>query len=115
MIYWTSTSLISLYLFASSASYLFHQPTMAGIRDLGFPDFFRIELAILKIAAGIVILLPFTPDPMKEWAYAGITLFLLTAIIAHHAHGDPVILNIINLLIFIVLGVSYTSRMSSLP
>lgn len=47
---------------------------------------------------------------MKEWAYAGVALFLLTAIIAHHVHGDPVVLNLINVVILGGLAVSYCSR-----
>ncbi len=63
MIYWISTATISLFLFASAASYLFHSPTIAGIRELGFPDFFRIELAILKIVAGLVSSSPICLGP----------------------------------------------------
>ncbi|MFK7966431.1 MAG: hypothetical protein AB8C46_20905 [Burkholderiaceae bacterium] len=40
MIYWISTGIVVTFLALSALSYLLHQPTMQGIRDLGFPDFF---------------------------------------------------------------------------
>jgi len=87
-IYWISTSLI------------------AGIRALGFPDFFRIQLAVLKLIAAVVLILPTFPLFAKEWAYAGVALFIVTAFIAHYAHKDPIWLNFINVIFFIILIIS---------
>ena len=106
MIYWISTSAICVMLLASAASYLFHQGTIDGVRDLGFPDFFRIQLAFLKLVAIPILLLPVVPVQFKEWAYAGVGLYLLTAIIAHYAHGDPIILNVLNVVFVILLVTS---------
>ena len=77
-----------------------------GVRDLGFPDFFRIQLAFLKLVAIPILLLPVVPVQFKEWAYAGVGLYLLTAIIAHYAHGDPIILNVLNVVFVILLVTS---------
>ncbi len=104
--YWISTGLVALFLLLSAWSYLFHQNTIIGIRELGFPDFFRIQLAVLKIIAAIVLVLPMIPAQVKEWTYAGIGLFLLTAIVAHWAHKDPAVLHLINLAVFALLIVS---------
>ncbi|GAA3612224.1 DoxX family protein [Flavivirga amylovorans] len=106
IIYWTSTSLVSLMLILSSYTYLFNKSTIEGIRELGFPDFFRIELAILKIVGVIILLLPSIPIQIKEWSYAGIGLFFITAIVAHTAHRDSIILTIINLIFIGLLIVS---------
>ena len=92
---------------ASAASYLLHPPTIIGIRQLGFPDFFRIQLAVLKIIAVPVLLISAFPIPIKEWAYAGVALYLITAMVAHSAHKDPLILNLLNVVFFILLIVSY--------
>ena len=90
----------------SAYNYLFHENTITGIRELGFPNFFRVQLAILKIIAVVVLLLPWIPIQIKEWAYAGTALFFITAIIAHHAHGDPLILDLINASFLVLLIIS---------
>lgn len=102
-IYWSTTVLLSLFLLWSTWSYLFSKPTIDGVRELGFPDFFRMQLAVLKLIAVIVLLLPQIPLPLKEWAYAGIGLFLLTAIVAHTAHGDPVAITLVNIVLIFLL------------
>ncbi len=106
IIYWISTSIISLGLLLSAGTYFFHEGTIEGVKDLGFPDFFRVELAILKIIAVIVLLVPVISSLIKEWAYAGIALFYLTAIIAHLAHGDSFVISLINVLMIVFLVVS---------
>lgn len=114
MTYWISTLLIGLVLSLSAASYLFHGPTIQGVRELGFPDFFRIELALLKIIAVIVLLLPSIPIPIKEWAYAGTALFFLTAIVAHIAHKDSIWIFSLNIIFVIALGVSRYSLLRNI-
>ncbi|MEL7273746.1 MAG: DoxX family protein [Pseudomonadota bacterium] len=109
MIYWVSTSLLCAYLLASALSYLVSQNTIDGIRDLGFPDFFRVQLAILKLLAIPALLLPMVPLAAKEWAYAGVALFILTAIVAHFAHGDPWVLNLLNAALLAILIASYVT------
>lgn len=104
-LYWISTALISGIVLLSAASYFFHQGTIDGVRALGFPDFFRIQLGVMKIAGAIVLLLPKAPVRLKEWAYAGIGLFFITAIVAHTAHNDSFVLTLLNL-VFIALLVA---------
>ncbi|MEO1366038.1 MAG: DoxX family protein [Acidobacteriota bacterium] len=107
MLYWTTTALVALFLAASAGSYLLSPSTIEGIRELGFPDFFRIQLAVLKILAVPVLLVPQVPLRVKEWGYAGVALFLLTAVVAHYAHRDPIALNLVNLLLLGLLVTSY--------
>jgi hypothetical protein len=104
--YWTSTLVLSAFLLLSAYTYFFSKSTIEGIKDLGFPDFFRIELAVLKVIAVIILLLPNIPVQIKQWAYAGVGLFLLTAIIAHIVHKDAFIITIINLFFLVLLIVS---------
>lgn len=106
MIYWTTTVLASLFLLLSAISYLVYPAAIRGFRELGFPDFFRIELVVLKVLAAVVLMVPFVPTQVKEWAYAGAALFGITAIVAHHAHGDPYILNLVNIIFLAVLFTS---------
>ena len=92
---------------ASSVAYLVHGPTITGVRDLGFPDHFRLQLAILKLLAVATLLVPGVPPVAKEWAYAGVALFFVTSIVAHAAHGDPWTLHLINV---VLLALLLTSR-----
>ena len=105
-VYWTSTILISMFLLWSAYTYLFSKPTMDGVKSLGFPDHFRIELAVLKIIGAILLVTPQIPMQVKEWAYAGIALFLITAIVAHAAHKDPFFINLINICLLAILIIS---------
>ena len=106
LIYWSSTVLVSIALLLSSISYIFHQATIDGVRDLGFPDSFRIQLAVLKLIAVVILLVPTVPHQIKEWAYVGAVLFYITAIVAHWAHKDPFYFNLINLFFIGLLVVS---------
>ncbi len=106
-IYWSTTVILSIFLLWSAYTYLFSKATIEGVKALGFPDFFRIQLAILKLLAVAVILTPIVPLQIKEWAYAGIGLFFVTAIVAHTAHKDPFIITVINLVLMLIMCVSY--------
>lgn len=103
MVYWISTAFVCLMLLVSAASYVFHQDTIRGVRALGFPDYFRIQLVALKLIAVPVLMLPVVPVQLKEWAYAGVSLFLVTAIVAHSAKGDPISLTLLNIVFLAVV------------
>lgn len=105
--YWISTSIISVFLLLSSYSYFFSESTIQGVRELGFPDFFRVQLGVLKIIGVAILLLPNIPNYVKEWGYAGIGLFLITAMVAHIAHRDSIMLL---LLLVFLLGSLIVSR-----
>ncbi|MBU2921949.1 DoxX family protein [Winogradskyella psychrotolerans] len=106
-IYWISTGIISAFLLLSSYSYLFSKSTIDGIKALGFPDYFRIELAVLKSIAAIILVLPFVSSQLKEWTYAGVGFFLVTALVAHVKHKDSIF---IMLLLFVLMGILIVSN-----
>ena len=67
---------------------LLPQGAQAFIR-LGFSSgFFRMELSLAKLVGVAVLLIPFLPARLKEWAYAGFAINLVSAIIAHLAISD---------------------------
>lgn len=84
ILYWTSTGLFSAAMIFSGYSYL-TVPEMAGaFSGLGFTEgYFRIELAIAKILGALALILPFVPKWMKNFAYVGFTINLVSAMIAH--------------------------------
>jgi hypothetical protein len=105
-VFWISTTIAALALALGGWSYFFHPPTIQGIGELGFPDFFRRELGVLQIAGACVLLLPAVPRPLKEWAYAGAVLFYVTAILAHAAHRDPLWITAVNVVLIANLALS---------
>ena len=54
---------------------------------LGFPDYFRIELSWAKFL-GLALLVAPAPTRLKEWAYAGFAITIVSALIAHFSVGD---------------------------
>jgi DoxX-like family len=73
---------------------------------LGFPDYFRVELAIAKLMVAVLILRPLH-SRIKEWVYAGFTITFISACISHSASGDPAQYRIMPGIFLIPLAVSY--------
>ena len=85
--FWIVTALFCLQIgFTAYAQLRLPQVAEAFIH-LGFPDYFRVELAWAKLL-GVVLLLAPVSAPLKEWAYAGFAFTLGSALIAHLAVGD---------------------------
>ena len=84
-------------LLLSGVSYIFHDNTIDGLAALGVPEFLRIELAALTLLAAVALLIPRTPNTVRESAYVGAGLFWLTAAIAHIANQDPAFYSVIGL------------------
>ncbi len=77
IIYWTATIIIFLMEGVIPALTGNTELAKEGIRHLGYPDYFRIELIVFKVIGALVLILPMVPLRIKEWAYAGfgITMF----------------------------------------
>lgn len=97
IIYWTTTGIITLIMLFSI--YMMYSP---HYKHLGFPDYFRGELLVLKIAGLLVLLIPQVPLRMKEWAYAGFGIVLISACVAHFNSGDRID-NVLEPLIWLVI------------
>ncbi|KQM75184.1 DoxX-like family protein [Pedobacter sp. Leaf216] len=90
----------------SAYSYLTNYAIKQAFHHLGFPDYFRVELAIAKILGALVLLIP-VKGQWKEWAYAGFAFTFISAFIAHSASGDPISNRIGPVVFMIVLLLSY--------
>lgn len=108
IIYWITTGLFSLMMLNSAFQYLISPDMEAAFDHLGFPAYFRIELAVAKFLGVIALLLPIVPRGFKHFAYAGFTIVLFSAGIAHASVGDPPIGTILPFVLFGVLAASYT-------
>ena len=87
--FWIATALFCVQMgFTAYAQLKLPQVAEAFVR-LGFPSYFRVELACVKLL-GIVLLLAPVPARVKEWAYAGFAITLASALLAHVSVGDGV-------------------------
>jgi hypothetical protein len=85
--YWIVTGLFCLQITFTAYAQLRLPQVAEAFTHLGFPDYFRVELALAKLL-GVVLLLTPVPAWLKEWAYAGFAITLVSALIAHFAVGD---------------------------
>ena len=85
IIYWISTALLTLNVALAGIMYFANPEIAIGFGHLGFPDYFRQELGIAKLIAAAVIILPMVPLRVKEWAYVGLGITFVSALIAHTA------------------------------
>jgi len=85
--FWTVTALFCLQIGFTAYAQLTLPQVAEAFAHLGFPDYFRVELALAKLL-GVVLLLAPVPSRLKEWAYAGFAITLVSALIAHLAVGD---------------------------
>lgn len=108
IIYWLTTAIVALMMSFSAYAYLTQEEVKQGFYHLGFPDYFRIELAIAKVVGAIVLLAPLATR-VKEWAYAGFAITFVSAFIAHIALHDPIANRMGPILFLILLAVSYGS------
>jgi hypothetical protein len=86
--YWICTLLFALWMGITAYAHLRIPAAAQVFPNLGFPDYFRIELSLAKLIGIVVLVVPMVPARLKEWAYAGFTIVLISALIAHFAVGD---------------------------
>jgi hypothetical protein len=105
--YWTVTVLISAMMLMSVYMYLTSAQIAGAFMHLGYPQYFRVELAIAKLIGVILLIIPVFKGRIKEWAYAGFFITFVSALIAHTTAGDPVNYIISVLFAMVLLVVSY--------
>lgn len=109
IIYWISTGFFCAFLLLTSISY-FTDPKFVDIyKQLGFPQYFRVELGIAKIFGVLMLLIPQIPSKVKEWVYVGFGITLISGAIAHFNSGDPIgyIINVFFWLALLVISYTY--------
>lgn len=107
IIYWTTTGIISAMMLFSAFGYFTNADMKAAFVHLGFPDYFRIELGVLKVLGALALLFPQVPDKIKSFAYFGFSLTFISAFIAHSASGDPIAVSAAPITFLVILGVSW--------
>ena len=110
LFYWIASGLVALSGLMAGIMY-FANPFLAKeFKHLGFPDYFRIELATAKIAGAFAIILPMVSGRIKEWAYAGFAIAFISATTAHISveRISAAISPLISLLFLVISYVYYT-------
>ncbi|MEH6680811.1 MAG: DoxX family protein [Sediminicola sp.] len=104
--YWITTAIISIMMVFSAYSYLTKEEMRQAFEHLGYPDHFRVELAVAKLLGAVVLLVPISAR-IKEWAYAGLAFAFIAAFVAHTAVGDPLAYRLPPLVFLGILAISY--------
>jgi hypothetical protein len=86
--FWIFTLLFALQMGFTAYAQLRIPQVALEFNHLGFPNYFRIELSWAKFAGLAALLIPMVPARLKEWAYAGFAITLISALIAHLSIGE---------------------------
>lgn len=108
IIFWVFTAIFVLFdgvggFFSTS------QLALDGMKHLGFPMYFSLELGIFKVLGGLALILPMVPARIKEWAYFGFAISTFSAFVAYASVDGlaaPMFL-ILPVVVFAILVVSY--------
>lgn len=84
IIYWAATAAIALISIGGGYGLLTSGFMIQTVEQMGYPRYFRVELALAKMLGGLLLLLP-VPSRIKEWAYAGLIINVLSAFLAFWA------------------------------
>jgi len=106
IIYWVSTAIVALMMVYSAYAYLTQQALEQAFQHLGYPQYFRIELAIAKVIGAALLLAP-VGARIKEWTYAGFAFTFISAAIAHTVSGDPAMASVMPVTFLTLLAASY--------
>ncbi|WP_093831256.1 DoxX family protein [Spirosoma endophyticum] len=109
IIYWLTTVMFSLWMLGNAYAYLTSEEARRLCAHFGFPDYFRVELAVAKLIGVPVLVLPWLKGRIKEWAYAGFVITVISGFFAHLASGDSVRDSASALLALVFALISYAS------
>jgi uncharacterized membrane protein YphA (DoxX/SURF4 family) len=76
---------------------------------LGYPSYFLTILGVLKILGALAVLAPGLKR-LKEWAYAGMMIDVVGAVLSRLAVGDPPAMLIVPLLVGALALLSWALR-----
>jgi hypothetical protein len=110
--YWIATAFVVGIMTISGALAITHAPPMMkALAHLGYPPYFSDLLGAGKLVGVSVLLAPGLVK-LKEWAYVGFGITVLSACYSHFLSGDG-LLALEPLVTFAALVVSYLTRPAS--
>ncbi len=111
--YWIATGFVVCIMTISGVLAVAHAPSMmAALAHLGYPGYFSNLLGVAKLVGVCVLLVPGMVK-LKEWAYVGFGITILSASYSHLLSGDGVAAALEPLVTFAALVISYVARPAS--
>ena len=108
-VYWIATIFVGLIMTASGTMAVIHAPAMMkALEHLGYPVYFSNLLGVAKLVGVVVLLVPGWAR-LKEWAYVGFGITVLSGFYSHLMSGDRVTA-LDPLVTFAALVISYWTR-----
>jgi hypothetical protein len=87
VVYWMTTSLVFLLMLQGGIMEAIRSPSALEVfRVLGYPTYFATLLGVAKVLGAAAIVLP-VPRTLREWAYAGFTFDVGSAVVSIIASG----------------------------
>lgn len=105
-VYRISTGLLALFILPG-IFFLNSPMAQEGTKHLGLPKWFHLELGIANFIGGLILILPFIGKRLKEWAYVGLGIVYISALIAHFAIDGIIPMTFAPLVTFAFLLTSY--------
>jgi DoxX-like family len=106
IIYWATTGIIGAMMLMSTFMHFTNPEVAAQFRQIGFQDWFRIELGAAKFLGAVTLLIPAVPMRFKTWAYVGFGITFISAALMHFSNGDGIAKVAVPLVLLSILGVS---------
>jgi hypothetical protein len=107
VVYWIAIALTLLFLVYFGIQDLQRSPSVTNaIQHLGYPWYFAYLLGCGKLLAAAVLVYPKT-RLLREWAYAGISIELVSSFVSHFFLGDAWPLRIAPLVILAIVAVAF--------
>jgi uncharacterized membrane protein YphA (DoxX/SURF4 family) len=106
--YWIATGLLALFILPGI--FFINDPfAIEGSASLGIPYWLHLEVGIGKFIGGLLLIFPFVPRRIKEWAYVAFGIDFISAFIGHVAVFGMRAEALFPVVVFILLIVSYWS------
>jgi hypothetical protein len=107
IVYWTATGIVAAIMAWSAVNFSFNEQMRGAFTHLGLPEWFRVELAVAKLLGVVALIIPATPGRLKEFAYFGFALTIVSACVAHISSGDGILRGLEPLIFLGFLTISY--------
>ena len=105
--YWITTILFALFMLFGGITEVMQVPSaVKGVVDLGYPVYFLMILGTAKIL-GSVAIVQNKFKLIKEWAYAGFAIDIISASASLAYFGAGVVMSLFPLVFLAVMFVSY--------
>ena len=111
IIYWSTTSLLSVILLLSAGMYIFKNEMIKQVfTSFGYPTYLIYPLVFLKIAA-VIVLLTQKRSFLKNLVYAGLFFELILAFFAHIMVKDGEQLTALIAFAFLIASYVYSKKL----